>query len=159
MFCIALHIGHQPFRCIAFLSRAHVRDLVITGVKHNVGYICLSQFASENTMFHNMAYMNVTYIMKILCPLRLVHIYSQDQTVNSQLIWNMWINTMSEGALDSDLSWKKSSSQIYTLYVYKTIIYNPWCVYVSASLHMRREEKPTICHLMVYCTYNMLNIL
>jgi len=31
-------------------------------------------------------------------------------------------------------------------------------VFVRASLHMRREEKPTRCHWMVYCTYNMLNM-
>jgi len=33
-----------------------------------------------------------------------------------------------------------------------------WCVFVLASLLMRREEKPTRCHWMVYCTYNMLNM-
>ena len=31
-------------------------------------------------------------------------------------------------------------------------------MFVRASLHMRREEKPTRCHWMVYCTYNMLNM-
>jgi len=31
-------------------------------------------------------------------------------------------------------------------------------VFVRSSLHMRREEKPTRCHWMVYCTYKMLNI-
>ena len=31
-----------------------------------------------------------------------------------------------------------------------------WCVSVRASLHMRKEEKQTRCHWMVYCTYNML---
>ena len=33
-----------------------------------------------------------------------------------------------------------------------------WCVSVRASLHMRREEKPTRRHWMVYCTYNLLNM-
>ena len=33
-----------------------------------------------------------------------------------------------------------------------------WCVFVRASLHMRRQEKPTKCHWMFYCTYNMLNM-
>ena len=33
-----------------------------------------------------------------------------------------------------------------------------WCVFVRASLHMRREEKLTRCHWMLYCTYDMLNI-
>ena len=33
-----------------------------------------------------------------------------------------------------------------------------WCVFVRASLHMRREEKLTRCHWMVYCTYNTLNM-
>ena len=33
-----------------------------------------------------------------------------------------------------------------------------WCVFVRASLHMRREEKPTRCHWMLYCTYDMLNM-
>ena len=33
-----------------------------------------------------------------------------------------------------------------------------WCVFVHASLHMCREEKPTTCHWMVYCIYNVLNI-
>ena len=33
-----------------------------------------------------------------------------------------------------------------------------WRLFVRASLHMRREEKPTKCHWMVYCTYNMLNM-
>ena len=33
-----------------------------------------------------------------------------------------------------------------------------WCVFVRASLHMRRAEKPTRCHVMVSCTYNMLNM-
>ena len=28
----------------------------------------------------------------------------------------------------------------------------------SVMFHMRREEKPTRCHLMVYCTYYMLNM-
>ena len=31
-------------------------------------------------------------------------------------------------------------------------------VFVRASLHMRREEKPTRCHWLFYCTYNMLNM-
>jgi len=26
------------------------------------------------------------------------------------------------------------------------------------KLHMRREENPTRCHWMVYCTYNMHNM-
>ena len=29
---------------------------------------------------------------------------------------------------------------------------------VRASLHMRREEKPTRCHWMLYCTFDMLNM-
>ena len=33
-----------------------------------------------------------------------------------------------------------------------------WCVFVRGSLHTRTEEKPTRCHWMVYCTYNMLNM-
>ena len=33
-----------------------------------------------------------------------------------------------------------------------------WCVFVRASLYMRREEKPTRCRWMGYCTYNMLNM-
>ena len=33
-----------------------------------------------------------------------------------------------------------------------------WCVFVCASLHRRREEKPTRCHLIVYYIYNMLNM-
>ena len=33
-----------------------------------------------------------------------------------------------------------------------------WCLSVRASLHMRREEKPTRCHWILYCTYNMLNM-
>jgi hypothetical protein len=32
------------------------------------------------------------------------------------------------------------------------------CVFVRASLHMRRDEKPTRYHWMLYCTYNMLNM-
>ena len=32
------------------------------------------------------------------------------------------------------------------------------CVFVRASLHMRREEKPTRCHCMLYRTYDMLNM-
>ena len=31
-------------------------------------------------------------------------------------------------------------------------------MFVRASLHMRKEEKPTRCRLMVYCTYNILNM-
>ena len=30
--------------------------------------------------------------------------------------------------------------------------------YVRTCVEMRREEKPTRCHWMFYCTYNMLNI-
>ena len=33
-----------------------------------------------------------------------------------------------------------------------------WCVFDRALLHMRRDEKLTRCHWMVYCTYNMLNM-
>ena len=33
-----------------------------------------------------------------------------------------------------------------------------WCVFVCASLHMRREENPTRCHWMLSCTYDMLNM-
>ena len=33
-----------------------------------------------------------------------------------------------------------------------------WCLSVRPSLHMPREEKPTRCHWMVYCTYNILNM-
>ena len=33
-----------------------------------------------------------------------------------------------------------------------------WCVLLRASLHVRREEKLTRCHWMVYCTYNRLNM-
>ena len=31
-------------------------------------------------------------------------------------------------------------------------------MFVRVSLHMRREENPTRCHSMLYCTYDMLNI-
>ena len=31
-------------------------------------------------------------------------------------------------------------------------------MFVRASLHMRREEKPTRCHCMLYCTYDRLNM-
>ena len=33
-----------------------------------------------------------------------------------------------------------------------------WCVFVRASLRICREEKPTRCHWMVYCTYNILSM-
>ena len=33
-----------------------------------------------------------------------------------------------------------------------------WRVFVRASLHIRREEKPTRCYWIVYCTYNLLNM-
>jgi len=33
-----------------------------------------------------------------------------------------------------------------------------WCLSVRASLYMRREEKPTRCHWIVYFTYDMLNM-
>jgi hypothetical protein len=33
-----------------------------------------------------------------------------------------------------------------------------WCVFVRASLHMSREEKPARCHCMLYCTYDTLNV-
>ena len=33
-----------------------------------------------------------------------------------------------------------------------------WYLFVRASLHMRRDEKPSKCHWMVYCTYNMLSM-
>ena len=35
----------------------------------------------------------------------------------------------------------------------------PRCVFVRAPLHMRKEEKPTRCHRMLYCTYDTLNML
>ena len=31
-------------------------------------------------------------------------------------------------------------------------------MFVRALLHMRREEKPTICHCMLYCIYDTLNM-
>ena len=31
-------------------------------------------------------------------------------------------------------------------------------LYVKIDCTLRREEKPTSCHWMVYCTYNMLNM-
>ena len=31
-------------------------------------------------------------------------------------------------------------------------------MFVRASLHMRREEKPTRYHCMLYCTYDILNM-
>ena len=31
-------------------------------------------------------------------------------------------------------------------------------MFVRASLHISREEKPTRCHWMVYCTYDTLNM-
>ena len=31
-------------------------------------------------------------------------------------------------------------------------------MFVRASLHMRREVKPTRCHCMLYCTYDMFNM-
>ena len=40
----------------------------------------------------------------------------------------------------------------------KTNFKAPWCLSVRPSLHMGREENPTRCHWMVYCTYNMLNM-
>ena len=33
-----------------------------------------------------------------------------------------------------------------------------WRLFVRASLYKRREEKPTRCCWMMYCTYNLLNI-
>ena len=40
----------------------------------------------------------------------------------------------------------------------QSIICRIWCVFVRASLRIRREENPTRCHWIVYCTYNMLNM-
>jgi len=31
-------------------------------------------------------------------------------------------------------------------------------MFVCASLHMHREEKPTRCHCMLYCIYDSLNM-
>jgi len=39
-----------------------------------------------------------------------------------------------------------------------TTLFITWCLFLRAWLHMRREEKPTRCHWMVYCTYDMLNM-
>ena len=33
-----------------------------------------------------------------------------------------------------------------------------WCVFVRASLHMHREEKPTGCQCMLYCVYDTLDM-
>ena len=54
-------------------------------------------------------------------------------------------------------SWSKCVYVIWTYLCLVGINWHPWCVFVRASLHMRREEKPTRCHWMLYCTYNMLN--
>ena len=51
--------------------------------------------------------------------------------------------------------------KIYTkFYLLKLLrnVFVAWCVFVRASLHMRREEKPTRCHCMLYCTYDILNM-
>ena len=31
-------------------------------------------------------------------------------------------------------------------------------MFVRASLPLRREEEPTICHCMLYCTYDTINM-
>ena len=48
------------------------------------------------------------------------------------------------------------SHKVYKVYILES---KPYLMCVCpTSLHMRREEKPTRCHLMIYCTYNMLNM-
>jgi len=41
---------------------------------------------------------------------------------------------------------------------HQTCFMSTWCLSVRASLHMRREEKPTRCHCMLYCTCDTLNM-
>ena len=44
------------------------------------------------------------------------------------------------------------------LSIFILLEFSAWCVFVRASLHMLREEKPTRCHWMFYCTYDTLNM-
>ena len=50
-------------------------------------------------------------------------------------------------------------------WLYRNSVFRKWVVFPSWSeksmnklLNIRREEKPTRCHWMVYCTYSMLNM-
>ena len=55
--------------------------------------------------------------------------------------------------------WNNSTpnGQMFITFWYLSIFRISWCVFVRASLHMRREEKPTRYPWMLYCTYDMLN--
>jgi len=69
--------------------------------------------------------------------------------------WDVWNETSNIHIVLQAICYAVPSQLFtYILYRGKTV----WCVFVRASLHMRREEKPTRCYWMVYCTYNMLNI-
>ena len=73
--------------------------------------------------------------------------------------WHRTIQTSSDDDILNIMNKyiKNNGHYLVKLYVQICKKYT-WCVFVSESLHMHRDEKPTRCHWMVYCTYNMLNM-
>ena len=53
---------------------------------------------------------------------------------------------------------KMRQKQTYRLAFYNCEFISAGCLSVRVSLHMRRQEKPTTCHWMLYCTYDMFNM-
>ena len=51
--------------------------------------------------------------------------------------------------------WVILRENIHQLDMCKTLI---WIMFVRASLYKSREEKPTRCYWVVYCTYNLLDM-
>ena len=80
------------------------------------------------------------------CGLRIL---VRGKVVSIKLLLNSILNM---GQMNKNICWIALK--------FKPCCYNnfAWCVFVRASLHMRREEKPTRCHCKFYCIYDTLNM-
>ena len=94
----------------------------------------------------------ILFVTNSFCPLLeqfltnktfLVHIHNNFFRFLGRSALRLWYLGLKKTSLQSQVIIKVS---------------NTWCVFVRASLHMRREEKPTRCRWKIYCTYNMLNM-
>ena len=76
------------------------------------------------------------YLLSVTCQQRYIYACTKVYVIHDP--WGIWMH--------KTLVKSKALSILRLVYMYNEL------------QHMRREEKPTRCHWMVYCIYNMVNM-
>ena len=109
------------------------------------------------TRFHRIIYCTYNMLNKfraLLCPSSGARDYMCVITACGVQCLGCWLSEVRCRAAGA-ASGMRDVARLVELYNIPHSGCRTWCVFVRAPLHMRRKEKPTRFHRIIYCTYNM----